>query len=88
MNFNEKLQNLRKQKGLTQEELAKTEHKLETHLHTVYADGILQAGQDLPEKFWETDDYKRWADNYNDKETQELKDRIQQLKKKNVEKKK
>lgn len=63
----------------TQEELAKTEHKLETHLHTVYADGILQAGQDLPEKFWETDDYKRWADNYNDKETQEFKDRIQQL---------
>ena len=27
----------------TQEELTKTEHKLETHLHTVYADGILQA---------------------------------------------
>ena len=70
----------------TQEELAKTEHKLETHLHTVYADGILQAGQDLPEKFWETDDYKRWADNYNDKETQELKDRIQQLQAKNIEK--
>ena len=70
----------------TQEELAKAEQELETHLHTVYADGILQAGQDLPEKFWETDDYKRWADNYNDKETHELKDKIQQLQAKNVEK--
>ena len=71
-----------------QEELAKTEHDLEVYLHTVYADGILQKGKDLPEKFWETDDYKRWADNYNDKETQELKDRIQQLQAKNVEKEK
>ncbi|MBE6451960.1 MAG: hypothetical protein E7012_00525 [Alphaproteobacteria bacterium] len=65
-------------------ELAKTEHALEVYLHSIYADNIFQSGQNLPEKFWETEEYKEWAKGYSDERTVEYINKIKELQQKTI----